>query len=88
MPQDASIERRSASNALSSSPHSITHGASMNRDQFKSSVLEAAGRVQERAGKFVGSPSQQVKGQNKQAAGQTHQVLGDVPQVLRHAAPK
>ena len=41
----------------------------MNKDQVKGATKEVAGKVQEAAGKLVGSKEQQAKGIGKQVAG-------------------
>jgi len=38
----------------------------MNKDQVKGAAKDAAGKVQEQAGKVVGSEEQQAKGQARQ----------------------
>ena len=37
----------------------------MNKDQVKGSIKDAAGKVQEKAGKVIGSTGQQAKGLSK-----------------------
>lgn len=49
----------------------------MNRDQVKGRVKEAAGTVQQKAGKAAGSVTQQAKGLAKRAAGKVQKVVGD-----------
>ena len=59
----------------------------MNKDQINGTVKNAAGKVQEQAGKIIGSTEQQAKGIGKQIAGQAQKTVGDVKQVakdLRH----
>jgi uncharacterized protein YjbJ (UPF0337 family) len=51
---------------------------SINKDQVEGRVKEAAGKVQEVAGKTVGSTTQQVKGAVKEAAGAAQAKYGDV----------
>ncbi|MEO7727235.1 MAG: CsbD family protein, partial [Burkholderiales bacterium] len=41
----------------------------MNKNQVKGTAKDIAGKVQEKAGKIVGSDSQQVKGLSKQISG-------------------
>jgi uncharacterized protein YjbJ (UPF0337 family) len=50
----------------------------INRDQVEGRVKEAAGKVQEVAGKAVGSTKQQVKGAINKAAGAAEAKYGDL----------
>jgi len=52
----------------------------MNKDQVKGKAKNIAGKIQEQAGKLVGSKKQQVKGLSKQIAGKTQESFGDVRQ--------
>ncbi len=52
----------------------------MNKDQVKGKAKVVAGKVQERAGKLVGSKEQQVKGLSKQISGKVQESYGDVRQ--------
>jgi uncharacterized protein YjbJ (UPF0337 family) len=52
----------------------------MNKDQVKGAAKDIAGKVQEEAGKLVGSKEQQVKGLSKQISGKVQKGLGDVEQ--------
>ena len=49
----------------------------MNNDQVKGSLKDAAGKVQEQAGKLVGNEEQQAKGVVKQAEGKVQKTYGD-----------
>jgi uncharacterized protein YjbJ (UPF0337 family) len=49
----------------------------INKDQVKGRVKEAAGKVQEVAGKAVGSADQQVKGNIKKNVGAAQAKFGD-----------
>jgi len=49
----------------------------MNRDQIKGRAKDAAGYVQQKAGKAAGSPSQRVKGMMKRAEGKLQKTVGD-----------
>jgi len=42
---------------------------SMNKDQIKGVATDIAGKVQEQAGKLIGSKEQQIKGLSKQITG-------------------
>ena len=52
----------------------------MNKDQVKGAAKDVAGKVQEKAGKLVGSKEQQVKGLSKQISGKVQKGVGDVKQ--------
>jgi uncharacterized protein YjbJ (UPF0337 family) len=54
----------------------------MNKDQVKGVAKAIAGKVQEEAGKLVGSKEQQVKGLSKQISGNAQKGLGDVKQSI------
>jgi uncharacterized protein YjbJ (UPF0337 family) len=53
-------------------------GMGINKDQVEGRVKEAAGKVQEVAGKAVGSTTQQVKGAVNKVAGEAQAKYGDV----------
>ena len=50
----------------------------MNKDQIKGKAKDIGGKIQEEAGKVVGSSEQQVKGLNKQVEGKVQEKVGDV----------
>lgn len=52
----------------------------MNKDQVKGVAKDVAGKVQEQAGKLVGSRKQQIKGLSKQISGKLQKSAGDVKQ--------
>lgn len=52
----------------------------MNKDQVKGVAKDVAGKVQEQAGKLVGSRKQQIKGLSKQISGKLQKSVGDVKQ--------
>ena len=52
----------------------------MNKDQVKGVAKDVAGKVQEQAGKLVGSKEQQIKGLSKQISGKVQKGAGDVKQ--------
>ena len=52
----------------------------MNKDQVKGVAKDVAGKVQEKAGKLVGSKEQEVKGLSKQISGKVQKGVGDVEQ--------
>jgi uncharacterized protein YjbJ (UPF0337 family) len=55
----------------------------MNKDQVKGAAKEVAGKVQQQAGKLVGSKEQQIKGLSKQIAGKAQEDVGDVKQSVK-----
>jgi uncharacterized protein YjbJ (UPF0337 family) len=52
----------------------------MNKDQVKGAAKDVAGKVQEEAGRLVGSKDQQIKGLAKQISGKLQKGVGDVKQ--------
>jgi uncharacterized protein YjbJ (UPF0337 family) len=54
----------------------------MNKDQVKGVAKDVAGKVQEQAGKLVGSKEQQIKGLSKQISGKAQKGVGDVKQAV------
>jgi uncharacterized protein YjbJ (UPF0337 family) len=52
----------------------------MNKDQVKGKAKNIAGKIQEQAGKLVGSKKQQVKGLTKQISGKAQEGFGDARQ--------
>ena len=54
----------------------------MNKDQVKGAAKDIAGKIQEEAGKVVGSKEQQIKGLSKQIAGKAQKGVGDVTQAV------
>jgi uncharacterized protein YjbJ (UPF0337 family) len=65
-----------------------TSGVSMNKDQVKGATKDAAGKVQEAAGKLVGSKEQQAKGLVKQAEGSTQKNYGDLKEDVKDATKR
>ena len=59
----------------------------MNKDQLKGSAKQAAGKVQEVAGRITGSRKQEAKGLAKQVAGKTRKAYGDVKEAVAAPAP-
>jgi uncharacterized protein YjbJ (UPF0337 family) len=51
---------------------------SINKDQVKGRVKEAAGTVQEAAGKAVGNPTQEFKGKVNKTVGAAQAKFGDM----------
>jgi uncharacterized protein YjbJ (UPF0337 family) len=57
----------------------------MNKDQIKGKAKDIGGKIQEEAGKAVGSSEQQVKGLNKQVEGKVQEKVGDVKDSLNRS---
>jgi uncharacterized protein YjbJ (UPF0337 family) len=57
----------------------------MNKDQVKGEAKNIAGKVQEKAGKAMGSTEQQVKGQAKQVTGKMQKGVGDAKESINDA---
>ncbi len=55
----------------------------MNKDQAKGETKVVAGKVQEQAGKLVGSKEQQIKGLSKQIVGKVQKGVGDAKQSVK-----
>jgi uncharacterized protein YjbJ (UPF0337 family) len=54
----------------------------MNKDQVKGKAKDIGGKIQEEAGKLVGSSEQQAKGLSKQVEGKAQEKAGDVKDTL------
>jgi uncharacterized protein YjbJ (UPF0337 family) len=52
----------------------------MNKDQVKGAAKDVVGKVQEQAGKLVGSKKQQIEGLSKQISGKLQKGVGDLKQ--------
>lgn len=57
----------------------------LNKDQVKGSVKDIGGKIQEEAGKLVGSKEQQIKGLEKQAEGKVQQQVGNLKAAVKDA---
>jgi uncharacterized protein YjbJ (UPF0337 family) len=55
----------------------------MNKDQVKGGAKDIAGKVQEEAGKLMGSKEQQAKGLSKQVAGKVQKGVGDAKESVK-----
>lgn len=66
-------------------PANQSEGFKMNKNQIQGAAKDIAGKVQEEAGKLVGSKEQQVKGLNKQISGKAEKALGDVKEAIKYA---
>jgi uncharacterized protein YjbJ (UPF0337 family) len=58
----------------------------MNEEQVKGIVKDIVGKVQEQAGKLIGSKEQQVKGLGKQISGSTEKTYGDAKEVIKDSS--
>ena len=55
----------------------------MNKDQVKGGAKDIAGKIQEEAGKLVGSKEQQAKGLEKQVEGKIQKGVGDLKETVK-----
>jgi uncharacterized protein YjbJ (UPF0337 family) len=55
----------------------------MNKDQVKGSIKTAAGKVQEKTGRAIGSTEQELKGLSKQVDGKAQKAVGDIKETLK-----
>ncbi|MEO8598359.1 MAG: CsbD family protein [bacterium] len=55
----------------------------MNKNQIKGTTKEGVGKVQEAAGKLMGSNEQQAKGIGNQIAGKVQKAAGDVEEIIK-----
>ena len=60
----------------------------MNKDQVKGTVKEAAGAVQQKAGKMIGNPTQEAKGLATKLEGKVQKKVGDAKEALKDAKSK
>ena len=60
----------------------------MNKDQVKGTAKDAAGKIQEAAGKATGSKEHEAKGLGKQAAGKAQKTYGDAKEAVKDAGDK
>jgi uncharacterized protein YjbJ (UPF0337 family) len=63
----------------------ISEEPNMNKDQVKGAAKDIAGKIQEEAGKVVGSTEQQAKGLKKQVEGKVQQQIGNLKETLKDA---
>jgi uncharacterized protein YjbJ (UPF0337 family) len=55
----------------------------MNKDQIKGAAKDLGGKVQEEAGKLVGSKHQQTEGLKHQVAGKMQEHVGDLKEAVK-----
>jgi len=60
----------------------------MNKDQISGTVKDIAGKIQEGAGKLVGSKEQQAMGLDKQVEGKVEKSIGNAKEVVKDAIDK
>lgn len=60
----------------------------MNQDQVKGNLKDIGGKIQETAGKAVGSTEQQAKGLANQVEGKAQATLGDAKEVVKDKIDK
>ena len=60
----------------------------MNKDQVKGTAKDIAGKIQEGAGKAVGSKEQEAKGLDKQVSGKAQKKYGDAKEAIKDAVDK
>ena len=58
----------------------------MNKDQVKGTAKDIGGKIQEEAGKLVGSTDQQVKGLKKQVEGKVQKQVGNLKEAVKEAS--
>jgi uncharacterized protein YjbJ (UPF0337 family) len=59
-----------------------------NKDQVKGELKDLGGKIQEEAGKLVGSKEQQAKGLKKQAEGKLQKAVGNLKESVTDAITK
>ena len=55
----------------------------MNKDQVKGKAKHVAGKIQEKAGRLVGSKKQEAKGLAKQVTGKARETAGDFQEIAK-----
>jgi uncharacterized protein YjbJ (UPF0337 family) len=57
----------------------------MNKDQVKGAVKGGLGKLQQHAGKTIGSSEQEAKGLAKQSEGRLQKAYGNLKEALRNS---
>jgi uncharacterized protein YjbJ (UPF0337 family) len=57
----------------------------INKDQVKGELKDLGGKIQEEAGKLIGSKEQQAKGLKHQAEGKLQKGVGDLKEAVKKA---
>jgi len=60
----------------------------MNKEQIEGAAKKTVGKIQEGAGKIVGSKETQIKGLEKQVEGTAEKTYGDAKEVVKSAVNK
>jgi uncharacterized protein YjbJ (UPF0337 family) len=60
----------------------------MNKDQVKGAVKEAAGKLQQKTGRILGSSKQEAKGLVTKIEGKAQKKVGDAKEALKDARSK
>ena len=60
----------------------------MNKNQVKGAVKDIAGKVQQKAGRLVGSKEQEAKGLVRQVQGKARRNFGDAQEVMKDSLKK
>ncbi len=55
----------------------------MNKDQIKGAAKDLGGKIQQKAGKLVGSTEQEIKGLKNQAEGKLQQQYGNLKEAVK-----
>jgi uncharacterized protein YjbJ (UPF0337 family) len=55
----------------------------MNKDQIKGAAKDIGGKIQEEAGKLIGSKEQQLKGLKNQMKGKVQQHIGNLKEAVK-----
>lgn len=55
----------------------------MNKHQIEGRIKEAAGEIQQQAGKLSGSKEQELKGEAREQAGKVQKTAGDLKENLK-----
>jgi uncharacterized protein YjbJ (UPF0337 family) len=58
----------------------------MNKDQIKGAAKDIGGKIQEEAGKLVGSKEQQAKGLANQVKGKAQRQIGNLEEAVKDAS--
>ena len=78
-------ERRILGSCEADSARVIQPGDIMNRDEVKGTLNDALGKVQEHAGKTIGSNQQQAKGLLRQSEGRMQKAYGHLKAALKNS---
>ena len=66
----------------------LTQEIYMNKDQIKGTAKDIAGKIQEKAGRAVGSTEQEAKGVGKQISGKVQKGVGDVKETIKDSTKR